>query len=87
MDEEVYMERTRDAIEFKIVESIAVLGAAGKDWSLELNLVSWNGREPKYDIRSWDPTHQRMGKGVTLSAGEAAALSEALKAHLSKEGA
>lgn len=74
------MERSKDPIEFKIVERIAELGQAGKGWSLEINLVSWNGREPKYDIRSWDPTHERMGKGITLTPDEAAKLSAALAA-------
>jgi len=41
-----------------------------KGWSKELNLISWNDREPKYDIRDWAPKHEKMGKGVTLSVEE-----------------
>jgi len=32
--------------------------------------VSWNGAAPKYDIRDWDPEHEKMGKGVTLTEEE-----------------
>lgn len=75
--------RMREAIDFKIERRIAVLGPSGKDWSLELNLVSWNGREPKLDLRPWDPSHERMGKGITLTRDEAARLRDALGEHLS----
>ncbi len=58
--------------EFKydVVERIAVLSESSKGWKKELNLISWNDREPKYDIRDWAPEHEKMGKGVTLSAEE-----------------
>jgi hypothetical protein len=32
--------------------------------------VSWNGNDPKYDLRSWDDSHEKMGKGITLSEEE-----------------
>jgi len=44
----------------------------------EVNLISWNEREPKYDIRDWAPDHSRMGKGITLTADEMAALKDLL---------
>ncbi|MBN1332210.1 MAG: hypothetical protein JW971_00470, partial [Synergistales bacterium] len=47
-----------------------VLSESSRGWTKEFNLVSWNGREPKYDIREWSPDHARMGKGVTLSEDE-----------------
>ena len=47
-------------ITYKITEEIAILSTSG-GWSLELNLVSWNGREPKYDIRKWSDDHSKMG--------------------------
>jgi hypothetical protein len=56
-----------------------VLSTSGKGWAKELNLVSWNDRDPKYDIREWSPDGQTMGKGVTLSKEELAALRELLK--------
>jgi hypothetical protein len=61
-------------IEFSITKYIGVLGESSKGWKKELNLVSWNKREPKFDIRDWDPEHQKMGKGITLNQEEAAAL-------------
>ena len=47
---------------FDIVENIGVLSENAKGWRKELNFVSWNEREPKYDIREWDPEHNRMAK-------------------------
>lgn len=57
-------------IKFEIVETIGVLSESAKGWSKELNLVSWNDKAAKYDLREWDPAHQKMGKGMTLSADE-----------------
>lgn len=65
-------------IKFEIKENIVVLSESSKGWSKELNLVSWNDKEAKYDIREWDPTHEKMGKGVTLSAEEIMKLRELL---------
>ena len=49
-------------------------------WQKELNMISWNGKEPKYDIRDWGPEHKKMGKGITLSADDAKALKALLDA-------
>jgi len=57
-------------IKFEIVKNIGILSESSKGWSKELNLVSWNDKEPKYDIREWDPAHEKMAKGVTLSVEE-----------------
>ena len=57
-------------IKYEITESIGVLSENAKGWVKELNLVSWNDRAPKYDIREWSPEHDKMGKGVTLSQEE-----------------
>ncbi len=64
---------------FEIVEEIGVLSSNAKGWQKELNKVSWNGGEPKYDIREWAPDHERMGKGVTLTEKEMEKLKEILK--------
>lgn len=63
---------------FEIVEEIGVLSSNAKGWQKELNKVSWNGGEPKYDIREWAPDHERMGKGVTLTEEEVEKLREIL---------
>ena len=52
---------------YEITKSIGVLSENAKGWTKELNMVSWNGREPKYDLREWSPDHSRMGKGITLT--------------------
>ena len=59
---------------YEIVEELGVLSETSRGWTKELNLISWNGREAKYDIREWAPEHEKMGKGVTLSGDEAAQL-------------
>ncbi len=66
------------ALKFEITEDIGVLSESASGWKKELNLVSWNDRAPKYDIRDWDPDHGKMGKGITLSIDEAVALRDML---------
>ncbi len=66
-------------IKFEITEHIGVLSEGSKGWKKEINRVSWNDREPKIDIRDWDPDHLKMGKGITLSDEEAQKLKELLK--------
>ena len=65
-------------IKFEIKQSLGVLSESAKGWSKELNLVSWNDKEPKYDLREWDTSHQKMGKGITLTATELKKLKEIL---------
>lgn len=63
---------------FEIIKEIGVLSEGSKGWRKELNLVSWNGAEPKYDLRDWAPEHEKMGKGITLSKEEAEKLRQLL---------
>jgi hypothetical protein len=67
-----------DVINCEIVMQIGVVSQSASGWTKELNLVSWNGRAPKYDIRDWSPGHEKMGKGVTLSREELLALRDLL---------
>ena len=67
-------------IKYEIVKNIAVLSTSASGWSKELNLVSWNDRDAKYDLRDWSADHSKMGKGVTLSKEELLALKEFLQA-------
>ncbi len=55
---------------YEITERIAVLSTATTGWERQLNMISWNGREPKYDIRDWSPDGTKMGKGISLTAEE-----------------
>lgn len=65
-------------IKYEIVKHIAVLAEGSKGWKKELNLISWNDKEPKFDIREWAPEHAKMGKGVTLSTDEVRKLKDML---------
>lgn len=57
-------------IKYEIKEEIGSISESAKGWSKELNLISWNGKEAKYDLRDWAPEHEKMGKGITLSKDE-----------------
>lgn len=65
-------------LKFEIINQIGVISTSASGWNVELNRVSWNGNEPKYDVRSWSPDHTKMGKGITLTEEELVALSELL---------
>jgi hypothetical protein len=65
-------------IKYEIVKKIGVLSKTENGWAKELNLISWNDRGPKYDIREWSSDREKMGKGVTLSKEELLALKELL---------
>jgi hypothetical protein len=54
-------------IKYEIIKDLGVLSEGSKGWQKEINLVSWNGRKAKIDIRDWGPDHEKMGKGITLS--------------------
>ncbi|WP_251844433.1 YdbC family protein [Enterococcus durans] len=64
---------------YEIIEEIAVLSENNKGWRKELNLVSWNGCPPKFDLRDWAPDHEKMGKGLTLTNEEFEALQKAIE--------
>ena len=57
-------------ITFEITKSLGVISETSKGWTRELNMASWNDREPKFDIRDWSPDHTRMSKGVSLTEEE-----------------
>lgn len=65
-------------IKYEIKETMGVIAESAKGWKKELNLISWNGQEAKYDLREWAPGHEKMGKGVTLSNDELKVLKELL---------
>ena len=71
-------------IKFEIKQELGVLSESAKGWKKELNLVSWNGAAPKYDLRDWSPEHEKMGKGVTLTEEEALNLKTLLNQNLYK---
>lgn len=63
---------------YEIIETIAVVCENNKGWTKELNLISWNEREPKYDLREWSPDHEKMGKGITLTKEDLESLKQIL---------
>ena len=63
---------------YEITEKIGTLSQSPSGWSRQLNMISWNGRAPKYDIRDWSPD-RKMRKGVTLTNEEAKVLMKALE--------
>ena len=60
---------------YEITEHIGDISESSSGWKKELNLISWNGANPKYDIRDWAPEHEKMGKGVTLTEDEVVIIS------------
>jgi hypothetical protein len=65
-------------IKYEIIKKVGLISKSGSGWAKELNLISWNDREPKYDIRDWSADGAKMGKGITLSKEELLALRELL---------
>lgn len=72
-------------LKYDIVERLGVLSEDAKGWKKELNLVSWNERDPKYDLRSWNAEHTRMSKGITLTKEEVEILSSLLEDELKND--
>ena len=66
-------------ITFEIVEHLGVFGKDTKGWTRELNKVAWNGGPAKFDVRNWDETHQKMGRGVTMTQQEMTEFKSLLK--------
>ena len=64
------IERERGPIKYEIIKKIGVLNTYPTGWNKEFNLVRWNDRTEKYDVRDWAPGHERMSRGVTLHEGE-----------------
>ena len=70
------MEKTE--FKYEIVEHFGIISQNSSGWTKELNKISWNGGNPKYDIRDWAPEHEKMGKGVTLTEEEIESLKKLL---------
>lgn len=65
-------------IKYEIIKQLGMISESKSGWRKELNLISWNGATPKYDLREWAPEHEKMGKGVTMTADEVKKLFELL---------
>ncbi len=78
------MNNRGESFAFEIKKHIGVLGTYSTGWKKELNIVEWNGKNAKYDIRDWDPNHEKMSRGVTLHEGEVKNLVTVLEKYLSE---
>ena len=69
-------------VKYEIIEQLGVLSESEKGWKKELNLISWNEREPKYDLRDWSENHEKMGKGITLTKDELEKLKDIISSNM-----
>jgi len=67
-----------DSIKYELINVLGTISEGSKGWKKELTRVSWNGGEPKYDLRTWNETHEKMGKGITLTEEELRRLKEVI---------
>lgn len=65
-------------INYKVLEEYGTLSVNANGWELKLRYISWNGKEPKYDLRSWkeDENGEKCSKGITLTGEEMETLLE-----------
>ncbi len=70
------MAKENKDFKFEIANELGIISEGSKGWNLEFNQVMWNGRDPKYDIRTWSPDHAKMTKGITLNETELRRLKE-----------
>ena len=66
-------------IKHEIIETLGIISTSPKGWTKEVNLIRWNDKPAKIDIRDWSPDHEKMGKGITLTEEEAERLAEILR--------
>jgi hypothetical protein len=71
-------------ITFDVVKHLGLISEEKGGWKKELNLVSWNGKPPKFDVRDWAPGREKMGKGITLTPVEAEKLAGLITAALAE---
>ena len=63
---------------FDIKNSLGTISESAKGWKREVNVMTWNNKKAKVDIREWDEKHEQMGKGITLSKEELKQLKDIL---------
>lgn len=71
-------------LKFEIKKHLLTLSKDMSGWTTELNIVSFNGREPKFDLRKWSPAHDNMAKGVSFNEEQAEIIIKALKEEIEK---
>ena len=76
-----YSSKKKDEIKYDVIEKLGVLSSDSK-MPKELRVISWNGKDPVYDLRGWcvdEDGTEKMTKGITLTASELQGLLEILK--------
>lgn len=76
------MAKEKKEFVYEIINELGEISKGTNGWKKEFNRVSWNGGEPKYDVREWDEKHEKMGKGVTLTKEELLKLKEVIDAEI-----
>lgn len=71
MTTQEHKRRDEREVVYDLKSHIGILSTSGTGWTREVNIVAWNHRSPRLDIRDWDPEHQRMSRGIGLNAEEA----------------
>ena len=69
-------------LKYEIINNIGVVSELNGGWKKELNRISWNGGEPKYDLRDWSSDHSKMGKGTTLTEEDLRSLKKIIDAEI-----
>lgn len=70
----------QDKVVYEVIQKLGVVAEYSTGWTKEVNLISWNNKEPKLDIRDWDEKHEHMSRGITLKCDEAEKVAELLSA-------
>lgn len=65
-------------IKYEVKEELGILSESPSGWSRQVNMVSWNDKDAKYDIRDWSPNREKMSKGISLTYEEILALKDIL---------
>lgn len=63
---------------FDIQKTLGIISESAKGWKREVNVMTWNNKKAKVDIREWDEKHEQMGKGITLNKEELKQLKDIL---------
>ena len=63
---------------FDIKTTLGTISENSKGWKREVNVMTWNNKKAKVDIREWDDKHEQMGKGITLNKEELKQLKDIL---------
>ena len=82
MEENEHMPNDRKELKYEIITNVGIVSEQPGGWKKELNRVSWNGGEPKYDLRDWAPEHAKMGKGITMTEEDLRSLKKIIDAEI-----